>query len=176
MLTPSFLPINSSSWIVEMYSSDIRVLKFIDEALLRATAKMRASAPGSVFQVLLELQPVTQSMVQHSAANGGNVLGLERVVADGPAVMFLIALTVDTAANQDIILPLALEFREEVNAFATALGLNKDWKYAPYAFSDQSPLSHYGDENLALIRDVSKKFDPRGDFQTLRRSGFKIPV
>ncbi|KAH7038390.1 uncharacterized protein B0I36DRAFT_359966 [Microdochium trichocladiopsis] len=165
-----------SNWMVEMYASDIRILTFIDAALLRATAKMRAAAPDSVFQVLLELQPVTQSMVQHSTANGGNVLGLEAVVADGPAVMFLIALTVDTAANQDIILPLTIEFREEVNAYANSLGLNKNWKYAPYALGDQDPLSHYGEENLALIRSVSKKFDPTGDFQTLRRSGFKIPV
>lgn len=165
-----------SSWIVEMYASDLRVLTFIDAALLRATARMRAAAPGSIFQVLLELQPVTQSMVQHSTAKGGNVLGLEAVVADGPAVMFLIALTVDTAANQDIILPLTLEFRDEVNAFADSLGLNKNWKYAPYAFSDQDPLSHYGDENLELMRSVSAKYDPKGDFQVLRRSGFKVPA
>ncbi|KXJ85328.1 hypothetical protein Micbo1qcDRAFT_186683 [Microdochium bolleyi] len=164
-----------SNWIVEMYSSDVRVITFIDEALARAAAKMRDAAPSSVFQVLLELQPVTPSIVCRGAANGGDILGLESVIADGHAVMFLIALTVDTAEHQDIILPLTLEFRDEMNAYANTSGLNKNGKYAPYAFAGQDPLAHYGAENIALMQAVSRRYDPTADFQILRRSGFKIP-
>ncbi|KAH7039591.1 uncharacterized protein B0I36DRAFT_343457 [Microdochium trichocladiopsis] len=173
-----------SNWLVELYASNMEVLRHIDDTLATYTDKIRAAAPTSVFQILIELQPVTPSMVRHSTSKGGggNILGLEHVVAaegggpgGSPAVMFLIALTVDTAANQDIVLPLVLEFRDAVNQIMTTEGYNRDWVYAPYAWKGQDPLSRYGADNVALMRDVSARYDPQGMFQELRVSGFKIP-
>lgn len=158
-----------------MYASDIRVLRFIDEQLTAVTEKIRTALPDAVWQILLELQPVTQTMVSYASQNGGNILGLERVIEDGQAVMFLIAVTADTAANQEIIMPLVHEYKAACNEFASSLGLNKEWIYVPYAWADQNPLSKYGAENVALMQDVSERYDPSGHFQILRHSGFKIP-
>jgi hypothetical protein len=138
--------------------------------------KMRTAAPGSQFSVLVQFQPVTQSMVKHSRENGGNALGLESVVAKGPALMWLIAVTVDTEQNQDKIDPLTRAYKADVDAYAEEMGVGYPWVYLNYARGGQDPLAYYGSENIDVIRKASKRYDPDGVFQHLRRSGFKIPV
>ncbi|RYP40849.1 hypothetical protein DL768_010570 [Monosporascus sp. mg162] len=165
-----------ANWMVGATTNDFRVLDFIDRKHKDYVGEMKAGAPDSDFSVLVMFQPVTQSIVNHSAESGGNVLGLEDVVADGPIIMWLITLTVDTAENQEKILPLALEFRDAIDEYAKSIGAYKEWKYLNYAWADQDPISHYGAESIALIKAAAGKYDPRGVFQELRQSGFKIPV
>lgn len=150
------------------------MLKFIDDKLKEYSPKMKAAAPDSDFNTLIQFQPVTQSIVQHSAQSGGNVLGLEDVVADGPTLMWLIALTVDTEANQEILLPYILKFRMEIDDYAKGLGLYKDWKYTNYAWGDQDPLATHGYKNFDFMSGVAEQYDPEGVFQKLRRTGFKL--
>ncbi|EWZ79321.1 hypothetical protein FOXG_12527 [Fusarium oxysporum f. sp. lycopersici 4287] len=164
-----------ANWMTGMTANDIRIMKFMDEKHEEYVGKMKAAAPGSDFSILVQFQPVTALMVSHARENGGNVLGLEDVTADGPTLMWLIAVTVDTAENQEKIYPLTLEYRAAVNAYATAIGINKNWEYLNYALGDQNPLSHYGARNIQTMRRASKKYDPHGVFQRLRASGFKIP-
>jgi hypothetical protein len=159
-----------------MVSSDIRILQFMDDKHAEYVDKMKAAAPDADFSVLVQLQPVTPSIVQHSIERGGNVLGLEAIVADGPAQMWLIAVTVDTAENQDKIHPLTIQYREEVEAYATELGANKNWVYLNYALGDQDPIAHYGEESLAFVKQTAQTYDPEGVFQKLRGSGFKLPA
>ncbi|KAH7464274.1 hypothetical protein FOMA001_g17461 [Fusarium oxysporum f. sp. matthiolae] len=163
-----------ANWMTGMTANDIRIMKFMDEKHEEYVDKMKAAAPGSDFSILVQFQPVTALMVSHARENGGNVLGLEDVTSDGPTLMWLIAVTVDTAENQEKIYPLTLEYRAAVNAYATAIGINKNWEYLNYALSDQNPLSHYGARNIQTMRRASKKYDPHGVFQRLRASGFKM--
>jgi hypothetical protein len=114
-------------------------------------------------------------MVKHSAERGGNVLGLEDVVADGPTIMWLIAVTVDTAENQDKIDPLTQEYRNAVNNYANSIGANKNWDYLNYALGDQDPIRHYGPAAVSFLKATAQKYDPYGIFQDLRHSGFKLP-
>ena len=158
-----------------MATNDIRVMKFVDEKHAEYVEKMKAAAPGSDFSVLVQFQPFTKSMVAHSRKAGGNVLGLEDVVADGPALNWLIAVTVDTAENQKKIAPLTLEYRNAINKYATSIGANKNWEYLNYALGDQDPIKHYGTESVRYLQVASKKYDPQQVFQKLRASGFKIP-
>ncbi|KAI1848749.1 hypothetical protein JX265_005625 [Neoarthrinium moseri] len=165
-----------ANWMVGMTTNSFDVLDFIDRALKEYATKMQAAAPDSEFSVLIEFQPVTTMMVDHSVKNGVNVLGLEDVISTGPTLMWLIALTVDTPENQEVILPIALEYRDAINEYATSIGANKDWNYLNYAWVDEDPISDYGAENIALIQDVASRYDPTGAFQKLRHSGFKIPL
>ncbi|RGP77013.1 FAD binding domain-containing [Fusarium longipes] len=164
-----------ANWMTGTTSNDIRVMKFVYDKFEEYVEKMRAVAPNSKFNVLVQFQPVTPSMVKHGQESGGNILGLENIVADGPVIMWLIAVTADTEEAQDMIDPLRQEFKDAVDTYATEMGINKDWVYLNYATGDQDPISHYGPDNIALIRHVSKKYDSRAVFQRLRRSGFKIP-
>ncbi|KAM0080753.1 hypothetical protein ACKRZS_007076 [Fusarium odoratissimum] len=99
----------NANWTAEITKNDIRIMKFMEEKHEEYVNKMKAAVPGSEFGVLAQFQPVTVSMVRHGRENGGNVLGLEDVIADRPALMWLIAVTVDTAENQEKIHHLTLE-------------------------------------------------------------------
>ncbi|KAK1598886.1 FAD binding domain-containing protein [Colletotrichum navitas] len=163
-----------ANWMVGQTASDFRIMDFIDKKHKEYTRKMAAAAPGSDFDVLVQFQPVTKSIVEHGLKNGGNSMGLEDVVADGPSLMWLIALTVDTIENQRVILPLALEYREAIDNYAKSLGLYKDWRYLNYAWKDQQPLSSHGKQTVKFLRSVSEAYDPHGVFQNLRKTGFKL--
>ncbi|ERF72803.1 hypothetical protein EPUS_04238 [Endocarpon pusillum Z07020] len=147
-------------------------MKFIDKKHSEYVEKMKAAAPGSDFRVLVQFQPVTQSMVKHSVKSGGNVLGLEEIVAKGPTIMWLIAVTVDTAENQ----ALTIEYRDAVNKYANSIGANKNWLYLNYALGDQDPIAGYGAEVVEFLKATSHKYAPKGVFQKLRGSGFKLPT
>lgn len=128
------------------------------------------------YDILIQFQPFTQSMVKHSQENGGNILGLEDVVADRPTTNWLVVLTCGTPEMQDRFLPLALGFREEIDAYAKEIGVYQGWRYLNYAWGDQDPITWYGEENVAFLKAVAESVDPDGVFQKLRATGFKIPV
>jgi hypothetical protein len=151
-------------------------MNLIDTLNQEYVTKMEAAAPNADFEVLVQMQPVTQSIVQHAAEKGGNVLGLEDKVADGPTIMWLVALTVDTAENQLLLEPLVREFRDEINRQAEELGVNKHWNFLNYSNGDEDPIALYGAENIAFLQGVSAKYDPEAVFQDIRKTGFKIPT
>lgn len=153
------------------------MMKFVNNKLEEYGKKMDAAVPdGTDYDVLVQFQPFTQSIVDKGLKNGGNVLGLEDVVADGPTTNWLIVMTVDTPANQDKLLPLALQFRDDINAESKRRGVYKDWKYLNYAWGDQNPIATYGEKNVAFIKSVASRVDPNGVFQKLRKTGFKLPA
>ena len=157
-----------------MATNTLEALTIIDELHHEYAGKMQAAAPTSNFSTLIEFQPVTNTMVDNSDKRGGNVLGLERVVANGPVLMWLVSLTVDTEENQEIILPIAQEFVAAINQQEQAAGHFIDWVYLNYAWGDEKPYSYYGQANLDLLETVSHKYDPKGVFQKLRQTGFKF--
>jgi len=83
-----------------MATNTFAAMSAIDELHHYFAPKMQAAAPYANFSTLITFQPVTEAMVKNSNKRGGNVLGLERVVANGPALMWLVVLTVDTADHQ----------------------------------------------------------------------------
>ncbi|KAL5352884.1 hypothetical protein ACLOAV_002832 [Pseudogymnoascus australis] len=163
-----------ANWFTGMTTNTFEALTIIDDLHHKYIPLMQAAAPNSNFSTLVELQPVTNSMVDNSVARGGNILGLERVVKDGPVLMWLVSLTVDTEENQNAILPIAREFIDAINKAEKEAGHWIDWIYLNYAWKDQKPYSHYGKDNIKLLHTVSKKYDHDGVFQKLRRTGFRL--
>ena len=159
-----------------MATNSFAALNAIDKLHHKFVPKMQAAAPNSTFSTLIEFQPVTQSMVANSERLGGNILGLEPIVADGTVLMWLVSLTVDTEENQSKILPICQEFIAAINAAQKKQNTFVDWIYLNYAWEDEAPYTHYGKANLQLLHSVSKKYDPKGMFQKLRQTGFHLPV
>jgi hypothetical protein len=157
-----------------MATNTLESLTIIDELHHEYAAKMQAAAPTSNFSTLIEFQPVTNTMVENSGKRGGNILGLEPIVADGPVLMWLVSLTVDTEANQKVILPIAREFVAAINQQEQSAGHFIDWVYLNYAWGNEKPYSHYGQANIDLLEAVSHKYDPNGVFQKLHQTGFKF--
>lgn len=116
---------------------------------------------GLVFDFLMQPIPVT---------NGTNSLGLE------PNVKDLVLIDIGAAyynAADDAVVQAAVQkiFDQHVHILKKA-GLFLDWTYLNYAGSNQDPIGTYGD--LATLRRVSKKYDPKGLFQTAVPGAFKL--
>lgn len=61
-----------------------------------------------------------------------------------------------------------------VKAVTAALGTDKPYIYLNYAYPGQDPIKGYGQEGVKLLREASKKYDPKGVFQNLVPGGFKV--
>lgn len=118
--------------------------------------------------------PLTQAMIEHGNANGGNVMNLEEKSGGENGVLFLASLAINGSENADIALPIMRQWVDEVDAYATSLGINWNWQFLNYAHGGfQVPIASYAVEN---IRAVSLKYDPDQVFQKLRKTGHKIPT
>lgn len=163
-----------ANWFTATAEHSFKSLVAIDELHHALIPKLQAAAPNATFSTLIELQPLTPAMVKHAAPLGGNVLGLEAVVADGPKLNWLFSITVDTAEHQDAMLPIAQQFMHTVNKKQRDMGTWVPWIYLNYAWRDEEPYPHYGAENTALLASVSAAYDPEGVFQKQRKTGFKL--
>lgn len=174
----------SANWFTGQFQNDLGMMAYLGDTFEVYGKEFDKIAQGLVnetgknvtYDILAQFQPFTQSMVKHSQATGGNLLGLEDVVADGATTNWLLILTCGSPELQERILPLAQVFRKEIDAHAKELGVYKDWRYLNYAWGDQDPIAAYGEENVAFLKSVSDSVDPDGVFQKLRATGFKIPV
>ena len=54
---------------------------------------------------------------------------------------------------------------------ATRMGIKLHFRFMNDASFDQDPLSTYGPANLALLKDISKKYDPHQIMQDLQGDG-----
>lgn len=57
---------------------------------------------------------------------------------------------------------------------AKARGLYNRFIYVNYAGPYQNVIPGYGEENLARLKKVAEKYDPRAVFQTLQPGGYKL--
>ncbi|KAK2036760.1 FAD binding domain-containing protein [Colletotrichum somersetense] len=163
-----------ANWVTGTTSHEEHIVEFITKAATEYARKMQLAAPSSRIELLTQLQPVTQSMLDPAIERGGNVLGLERVVKEGPALMWLLSLTTETAEIQKLTLPLLFELKNVINQYADSTGVQKNWEFLNYSGLGQNPILHYGQENVEFLRNVSKKYDPAGVFQHSRQTGFHI--
>lgn len=164
----------STIWFTGTYKNDARILQFIakkHEDLMLSIEDLIGANSGMFSSV--QAQPMTEAMITRS--KGNNVLGLEERVATGPGFLFLMYFGVESAENEARAFPLVEAFYEEVEAYATSLKANWNWRYLNYAYGSQDPISGYGTESIEALKATSAKYDPNGVFQNLRHSGFKIP-
>lgn len=75
-----------ATWQTGMVAHDIVIMEEMDRIMKETIEKMVAAAPGAKFDMIFQLQPVTRKMVDIMEARGGNVMGLDAVVAQGSAI------------------------------------------------------------------------------------------
>jgi len=161
-------------WFPSNFKNDPRIILYAQEKHKELITSLEAVvSAGEFLSTQCQFQPITKTMVDHG--KGQNVMGLERHVAGGPGILFLMYVTVGTAADEAVALPLVRAYHEDLNRYASSLGLNWNWTYLDYANLEQDPISTFGAENVKRMRKASAKYDPQGVFQKLRGSGFKIP-
>ena len=114
-------------------------------------------------------------MIAHGIENGGNSMGLEEVSQGENGAIFLSSLAVNGADNRALAVHIVKQFVQEVDEYATSLGLNWGWRFLNYAYGYQDPIATYGESAQKKIRAASEKYDPDEVFQYLRKTGHKIP-
>lgn len=117
-------------------------------------------------------EPLPSVMLSHSAATGGNVLGLEP--KDGNGVVLLISALWPNSSSNDAIYRKGRDAFTAVKTVAEQNGVLRKFEYLNYAGPHQSPLASYGADNLNFLRQVSRKYDPTGVFQSKVPGGFKL--
>ncbi|KAI4125762.1 MAG: hypothetical protein LQ338_004098 [Usnochroma carphineum] len=128
--------------------------------------------PGLIYALVY--QPLPSIITSHSATSGGNPLGLSDNNSSSPQVLALQTIQWSNAADDALINAAARTIWTQADVLAREMGMMRKWRYLNYAAQDQDPLGSYGEENLARLRAVSGKFDPRGMFQRNVPGGFKL--
>lgn len=165
-----------NDWRTLGFQNDARVMKYAVAAHDYAVGQLNATmTPDSGFNTLCMFQPLNNIIARHGVEKGGNVMGLDYWMNGGDGIMFLATLAVNGAENEANAAPIMKNWTDSVAAYADELGVGWGWHYLNYASLDQDPLASVGPENIASLQAASAKYDPRGVFQRLRTSGFKIP-
>lgn len=162
-------------WFTATLKNDERILTKAVEAHNNMVEELRTLIPERDFRTQCILQPVPKLICDHSAAAGGNVMGVERHASNG--VLFLLSAMLKTAEQQALVHHKVKAAVEGVKEFAgaTVEGGNLPWIYMNYADMSQDVLQSYGVENLDKIRKAAEKYDPERVFQELCPGGWKIP-
>ncbi|KAK8064329.1 hypothetical protein PG994_006967 [Apiospora phragmitis] len=160
-------------WLTGAYKNDPRVIKFAADKHEELIAGKLAGlvSEDSQLVTLCSMFPLTQAMIAHGNANGGNSMNLEAKSQGENGLLFLASLAIGGAENEAIALPIMRQWQDEVDAYATSLGVNWDWRFLNYAYAGQDPIATYATDKIIA---ASKKYDPGMVFQRLRSTGHRI--
>ncbi|KAJ3496559.1 hypothetical protein NLG97_g2572 [Lecanicillium saksenae] len=117
-------------------------------------------------------QPLPAAWNNQTRAKGGNSLGTDRIEGNS-FVMLVTAMWPDNSLSA--VTQSALETMQQIiDYYANSRHLKRDLVYLNYAGEAQSPLLSYGKENVKVLAQTAKKYDPDGVFQRLVPGGFKL--
>ena len=63
---------------------------------------------------------------------------------------------------------------QSINDLASSMGMLHKFQYINYADPSQGPLDSYGPQNVQRLKEASRRYDPKGVFQTQVPGGFKL--
>lgn len=159
-------------WFTHSFKNDARVVAKAVELQEKLIEWARAHV-GDEFESMNVFQALPAKLGRLGAERGGNVLGLDRL--GETHLLWLGSLHIKDRRFAGAAQDMMQRFADELEAYATSLGLAGEWKYPNYAnHLAQDPLAGYGHENLVKLAAAAKKYDPDGVFQFRVPGGFKI--
>ncbi|KAJ4351001.1 hypothetical protein N0V95_004235 [Ascochyta clinopodiicola] len=154
------------------FANDLRVMMEAHKIYMDVLANLKAKATGE-WQIYVLYQPLPPAYWRHSAARGGNILGLERF--NGQTLcLYQPYLSWQGAHQDDLFQQAGAELVDRIRAYAVSIGADNPYLYLDYADKTQNPLASYGAESVGKMKAAAKKYDPLGVFQKLVPGGFKI--
>ena len=128
--------------------------------------------PKPGLRYAMAYQAIPTSVMSRSFASGGNALGLDP--DDGNLVLIFLDISWKKSTDDEIMKKQARSFLKQVETLAADSGMLHRWKYLNYAAQWQDPIAGYGHESREKLRDVTRKYDPHGVFQTQVPGGYKL--
>lgn len=95
---------------------------------------------------------------------------------DGPLIVVEICMTWKKAGDDEFMEKAVAEFLGGCVALAQQRGLAHRFIFPNYAWPTDAVMKGYGEERLAVLRDIARKWDPEGFFQTRVVGGFKLGI
>ncbi|RFU78088.1 6-hydroxy-d-nicotine oxidase [Trichoderma arundinaceum] len=161
-----------NTWFTATFKNDVRVVAKAAELHEKLVEELKSFIPDGDFITQCLFQPFPRLFGQHSAAAGGNIMGVERQPDNG--LLWLAVAQVRTQEQERFAYNLVRNWVQDVKQFAATIDGNLPWAYLNYADKSQDPLASYGLDNVRKIKEVVAKYDPEQVFQTLSPGGFKI--
>ncbi|KUI66484.1 Bifunctional solanapyrone synthase [Cytospora mali] len=160
-------------WLTINFRNDAHIARKCIDVLLDLVEHIKTeNIPDNNFVAFSVLQPLPRSFARHSAARGGNVLGIDRIQDN--AIILMTAIEVETWELAQAILPKFKAGIDEIEAYAASLDGAVEFIYGNYCDGTQDPIATYGEGNIKKMTEAAKKYDPTGVFQTRMPGGFKI--
>jgi hypothetical protein len=148
--------------------NDAETMTAASAIFCQTTAKLR-HVKGLLF-------PFTFQAILPGWMNKGypNVLGLEGCTE--PLIIINCSLTWAKAKDDELVRSTIRHTLEQINAAAGARQSDHPYRFMNYCMEWQRPYEGCGEENLKLMREASRKYDPDGLFQSGRAGGFKLDI
>ena len=152
------------------FQNSVEMIEAFHALSTQAVQALAGLGPDTAW--IVAYQPDPSVMFSRAASTGGNVLGLTE--ASGDLINVLLTATWSDEADDELVVGQARNLFSQAQAKAVELGVDSPFLYLPYSYSWQDPLAGYGAANVAFMKQVSKKYDPTGVFQTQVPGGFKV--
>lgn len=151
------------------YANSAKMMSNIFD-IANSTVQDLLDVPELVFS--LSFQPMPTEITSKAKSRGGNSLGLSG--AEGNLFNFLLNVSWNSQADDERIYSQAKALFDKAECVAKELGVYNEYVYLNYAAPWQDPITGYGAASKAYLQAVSKKYDPKGIFQTQVPGGFKL--
>ncbi|KAI9659174.1 MAG: hypothetical protein M1831_003756 [Alyxoria varia] len=145
-----------------------------DLATLKAASDLYRSSNNKLKHVKgltssIVFQPLPPAITSKSR---DNILGISS--RDKTLIIVLVNASWDKAEDDAVLESVTRSLIDEINAVALSRGVADRYRYLNYAASRQYVIAGYGEDNKRFLEETSRKYDPRGLFQTSCVGGFKI--
>ncbi|KAL8376544.1 hypothetical protein RB595_007577 [Gaeumannomyces hyphopodioides] len=161
-------------WFTLTFANDVRVINRAAELNVGFVADMLEAVPADQLATQVLFQPMPKLFFDLGQAKGGNILGMDRV--EGDSLQWLLACTVETPEQEKLLHERSLRFKAELAEYAKSIGVLREWQYINYVDPTQDAVDSYGPDNVAFLKQVSAKYDPKGFFQKQQGGGIRLPA
>lgn len=158
-----------SFWATITIKPNIGLMHEIHKLWSQALEPLK-SAEGFVFS--LGFFPLPKALLQNSKLAGGNAKDIDPT--DGPLFIVMINPTWSSADDDERIHKAVEDLLAKAKSAASEKGLLHRYIFTNYAYYKEHTLAGYGEESLAMLNEVSRKYDPEGIFQKAVPGGFKL--
>ncbi|PWW76983.1 FAD-binding domain-containing protein [Tuber magnatum] len=132
------------------------------------------AATGGDASMSFSIQSFSKSAVDHGHSAGGNTLGLISQTQQ----WFTMLIDWSNAADDVAVRAAGKAVTDKWSEVSNSMGFGNPYLYANDASRDQNPISSYPPGNIAQMRTISNKYDPKQIAQILQNDGYllsKVP-
>ncbi|KAF3171133.1 hypothetical protein TWF788_010019 [Orbilia oligospora] len=164
----------SHTWRSLTYKRSSVVNKKVAEIFQEEAEKFRLSQGSSLQPGVFTLayEPYATSMLSASQRTGGNALGLDR--QNGPLMLALLTYSWINQTESATRTAAVKASVERMKRLAQGEEKHINFIYLNAAAPDQDPFRSYGQVNYQRLREIRRKYDPKGVFSVLQAGGFHL--